>query len=436
MYRVYIETLGCSKNQIDSEKLLSILEDNDYEPINNPEEAEIIIVNTCGFINEAKEEAINLILEFSEYKKSCNCKILVAAGCLVQRYYNKIKNDFPEVDLFFGIFDLTKIVDAIKSGKRIYIPTNVEDTYFKRHLTGYPGTAYLKISDGCNNRCSYCAIPFIRGGLKSRPINSIIKEIDFLKTKNVKEYILVAQDTTSYGLDININLINLLESTDPILPNESWLRIIYMHPDNLTDKIIEALKKSSHFIPYFDIPIQSGSDNILKLMGRKNNSSYYLSLIDKIKKEFNNPVIRSTFITGFPNETEKDFADTLNFIEKARIDWVGGFTYSKEDGTKSTQFQDNISQKIKSKRLETLLDLSESINRELMKRFLNTNQKVLIEEKVGEFYIGRFYGQTPEVDGATVFNGGNTPLGDFTNINIKKINDKDLFGFEVFPHSK
>ncbi len=431
MDRVYIETLGCSKNQVDSEKLLAILEENGYKPITNPEEAEIIIVNTCGFINDAKEEAINVILEFSEYKKICNCKMLIAAGCLVQRYYNEIKDELPEVDLFFGVFDLTKIIDAIKSGDRVYIPNKGEDIYYKRNLTGYPGSAYIKISDGCNNRCSYCAIPLIRGDLKSRTIDSIKNEIEFLKTKNVKEFVFVAQDTTSYGVDINLSLIDLIEAVDPILPNDSWLRILYMHPDNLTDEIIDALNHSNHFIPYFDIPLQSGSDNILKLMGRRNSSSYYLSLIDKIKKEFDNAVIRSTFIVGFPGETEEDFADTLNFIEKARIDWVGGFTYSKEEGTRATQFQDKLPQKTKAKRLEALLDLSESINRELMERFLDTNQKVLIEEKVGDdLYLGRFYGQAPEVDGATVVTANDATLGDFINVDIKKINDKDLFGFE------
>ena len=432
MDRVYIETLGCSKNQVDSEKLLAILEDNGYEPINNPEDAEIIIVNTCGFIDKAKEEAITVIIEFSEYKKICNCKTLIASGCLVQRYYDEIKYDLPEVDIFFGIFDLTKIVDAIKSREKIYIPNKGEDLYFKRHLTGYAGSAYIKISDGCNNRCSYCAIPIIRGDLKSRSIESIKKEINFLKTKNVKEYIFVAQDTTSYGIDINTSLSNLLESIDSVLPDESWLRILYMHPDNLTEKTIETLKKSKHFVPYFDIPIQSGSNNILKLMGRKNSSTYYLSLIDKIKKEFDNHVIRSTFITGFPNETDEDFSDTLNFIEKARIDWIGGFTYSKEDGTKATQFQDKLPKKIKFERLETLLNLSESINSELMERFLNTNQKVLVEDKVGDnLYLGRFYGQAPEVDGVTVITTSDVLLGDFINVDIKKVNNKDLFGFET-----
>ncbi|HOV12979.1 MAG TPA: 30S ribosomal protein S12 methylthiotransferase RimO [Spirochaetota bacterium] len=433
MKKVYIETLGCSKNQIDSEKISHFLSESGYLLTDNPSEANYIIVNTCGFIEKAKQEAIDIILEYTLLKEKGVCEKLVVAGCLAQRYPDVLQNELNDIDLIFGIGDISKIVMALKSDEKKVIPEYSEDKLIKRNVIGYPGSAYLRISDGCSNHCSYCAIPLIRGDLRSRKIEDILSEVDFLLEKELKEIIIIAQDTSNYGIDRynEKKLVDLTKAIDKKLKSDMWLRVLYMHPDHIDDDLITGLKELEHFIPYFDIPFQSGSDKILQKMGRKNNSRENLNLIKKIRNSFKEPIFRSSFIVGFPDESNEDFNMTLNFIEEAEIDWVGAFDYSDEEGTKAHKFKNKVKDKVKETRLNKLMDSSEEITFKNMTRFIGTKQKILIEEATDEnLFIGRFWGQAPDVDGLTVIDSSSAKPGNFIEVNIKRVNGKDLFGVE------
>ncbi len=432
MANIYIETLGCSKNQVDSEKILSLVTNKGYQIVEDPEDADYIIINTCAFIHKARLEAINTIFDLVKYKEK-RCKKIIVCGCFAQKYYKEIKEEIKEIDAIFGVGDISKIVDVIKNDIPILIPDFVSDDLIERNIIGFPGTAYLKISDGCNNHCSYCSIPSIRGNLRSRSKDSILKELEFLKNKGIKEIILIAQDTTNYGLDRGKReLKNLIIEIEKNLNKDDWLRILYMHPDHIDDELLHALSEAKNFVPYFDIPFQSGSNRILKLMNRKGTFESYLALLDKIRKIFKNPVFRSTFITGFPSETEEDYKKTLEFIKLSNLDWVGGFEYSEEEGTEALQLKGFINEKTKRKRLKNLLDLSETLSFKNLQRFLNTKQKVIIEEKIENenLYLGRFFGQAPEVDGLTVIDAEEKPLvpGNFYEVYLKKVNGKDFLG--------
>jgi ribosomal protein S12 methylthiotransferase len=432
MKKIYIETLGCSKNQIDSEKMSYLLSQSGFEITGNSEDANIIIVNTCSFIQKAKEEAIETILEMSQLKKKGNCEKVIVSGCLAQQYSGDLVSELPEIDGVFGVGDVSQILEVINGSKKVLIPEPGKDVLTKRKIIGYPGTAYLRISDGCSNYCSYCTIPLIRGSIRSREIETIIEELKFLKTQNIKEVIIIAQDTSNYGIDIYKKrmLSDLLKEIDANLANDDWLRVLYLHPDHIDNSFIESLTKLKHFIPYFDIPFQSGNERILNMMGRKGNSKKYLELINTLKSNFSDIILRSTFITGFPGETDAEFKDTLEFLEKSQIDWVGGFTYSREEGTTASKLQDQVKQMIKDKRLNKLLDLSEQITENRMKRFVGTTQKILIEEKIEneELFLGRFWGQAPDVDGLTVIDCNTAKEGCFSKAEIKRVNGKDLFG--------
>lgn len=439
MSKVYIETLGCSKNHVDSEKIYYLLESNGYEIVEEVENADYIIINTCAFIDKARIEAINTIFDLIKYKEK-NCKKIIVCGCFAQRYYREIKEEIKEVDIILGVGDISQIVNVIKSYSKILIPDYfVDDNLINRKLIGFPGSAYLKISDGCDNYCSYCSIPFIRGSLRSRSQSSILKEVAFLKSKGIKEIILIAQDTTNYGIDRSgkRELKDLVSQIEKELDKDDWLRILYMHPDHIDLELIDSLSQSKNFIPYFDLPFQSGSNRILNLMNRKGTFESYLSLISKIRERFKNAVLRSTFITGFPSETQDDYKNTLEFIKIVEFDWVGGFEYSEEEGTDALKIKNFIGEKIKKKRLKKLLDISESISFYKLQRFLNTKQKVIIEEKIENenLYLGRFYGQAPEVDGLIVIDTkdeDNTLIpGKFYEVILKKLNGKDFLGFLI-----
>lgn len=428
---IYIETLGCSKNQVDSEKMIYILEENGYKIIENPEKAENIIINTCCFIKPAKEEAIETIFELARYKKEGKCKKLIVAGCMAQYYSSILKDEIPEIDVIFGIGDLKKVIDAIDSKDGIILPIYSLDSIHKRKILSYPGSGYLKISDGCSNHCSYCIIPLIRGELKSREIYDILKEIEFLAENNIKEIILIAQDTANYGMDVyNKRMLGkLILQIDNIVEKGTWLRVLYMHPDHIDRELLIKLKKTKNFIPYFDIPFQSGSDKILKKMNRQGTGESYLELIENIRRSFDEVILRSTFITGFPGETSDDFNATLNFIKEAKLDWVGGFTYSREESSDAGTMKDQIDEKIKQKRLTKLLTLTDKIFEERIQRFIGTTQNILIEERVSgeDLYIGRFWGQAPDVDGLTVVDSAKAKPGEFIKAEIKKLNNKDFY---------
>ncbi len=427
--KFYIETLGCSKNQVDSEKMAWLLENGGYEQITDPAEAEIIIINTCGFIQRAKEEAIDLIFEMAQYKKSGKCVKLVVAGCLSQRYYNDLKEDLHEADVIFGVGDISQILEAVSGTEKVVIPEFSVDKPVKRKIIGFPGSAYLRISDGCSNHCSYCSIPIIRGELRSRQIDDIIKEFTLINDGSLREINIISQDTSNYGTDIygKRELGSLLKKLDSVMDDGQWLRVLYLHPDHISDELLADLSSLKHFIPYFDVPFQSGSELLLRSMGRNGNHAVYLELIKKIKRIFPLAVIRSTFITGYPGETVVEFNETVNFIREAGIDWVGAFEYSDEDGTASYSMPGKVDVNVVKDRYDKIMETAEAHSIKSLEKFVGTKQKILIEEKAdNDLYLGRFWGQAPEVDGVTVVSCESAKPGEFIDTIIKRINGKDF----------
>ena len=344
-------SLGCSKNLIDTEVAIGKFKSNNYKIVNNPEEADIIVVNTCGFIESAKEEAINTILEMSEYKNR-RCKYLIAMGCLVQRYYDDLKKAIPEVDLFIkldeydnlwgkieslvkrDIVENTKTKSIKKISKIKPLPMPQVDEFFERVVTTGKNYAYLKIAEGCSNKCTYCAIPYIRGPFVSRPIEEIIKEAEMLVSKGIKELVVIAQDTTKYGIDIygESKLAELLERLSKIKKIE-WIRFLYSYPEGITDELIEIVATNKKIAKYFDIPIQHISNSVLKRMNRKTSKEDIESLIKKIRERIPDVTLRTSLIVGFPGETKQDFEELYEFVKNTKFDRLGTFMYSKEDGT-------------------------------------------------------------------------------------------------------
>ncbi len=438
MKTVYIESLGCSKNQVDSEKMAALLEKNGYTMVDDAEFAEAIIVNTCGFIQSAKTEAISVVFDAIKYKKKAKCKKVIVAGCFAERYYDQCADEFSEneVDGIIGIGDISKIIDVLESEKRsIVIPETKEDFLIDRKLSGFPGSTYLRISDGCSNHCSYCAIPLIRGELRSRKIENIIAELDMILANNkIHEINIISQDTSNYGVDLykEQSLAKLLSEIDSRLIDSQILRVLYMHPDHISEELIKSLAKLKHFVPYFDIPFQSGSENILKAMGRVGSSEKYLDLIKMIRNYFPNAVFRSTFIAGFPGETVLDVNNTLDFIKNANMQWVGAFAYSDEEGTKAYTFIEKVPGNKAQKRQATIMDISEEVSILQLEKFIGLKLDFLIEERIDEdLCIGRFWGQAPEVDGVTVIDSSHAKPGDLINAKVVKVNGRDLFATEI-----
>ncbi len=429
MYKFYIETLGCNKNQVDSEKMAGVLINHGLNITDDSADADIVIINTCAFINDAKEEAIETIFQ-AVTNKTENQKIFVT-GCFAQRYHGSILDEIPEVDGVMGVGDISLIIDLVEQKSNILLPDYSEDKIYDRVISNYPGWVYIKISDGCSNNCSYCTIPLIRGPLRSRSIESIIEEVLRLKTLHIKEYILISQDTANYGFDVfgRIKLPELINRISENIDEDAKIRVLYMHPDHIDKTLLDELKNNNKFIPYFDIPFQSGSDRILKKMGRRNSSSDNLALVRQIRQKFPENTIRSTFICGFPGEDEQDHLATLNFIKSADIDWLGGFKYSKEENTVAYNYKPFVSERIKQRRLDQIIKLSEEMTTVRLQRFLGTIQKVLIEERVAEdnLYIGRIWTQAPEVDGLTVVEGDNLPIGGIITAEIRNVNGNDYF---------
>lgn len=440
---VYIESLGCAKNQVDSEKMAALLEQNGWTAIDNSEDAVCIIVNTCGFIQSAKEETVQVLFDAIKQKKSGKCRLVVAAGCFAQRYHNALKTEFAddEIDVIFGTGDISKIVNAVEDAfvnkqplNRIVIPQTVEDNLLKRKVSGFPGSAYLRISDGCSNHCTYCAIPLIRGELHSRKIETILKELDLLLPGTLKELNIISQDTTNYGMDIygGRKLADLLEAIDEKLSDETKMRLLYMHPDHITDELLDRMTKLRRFVPYFDLPFQSASKNILSQMGRRGDVETYLKLIERIRQRFPNAVIRSTFIVGFPGETAEDVEKSLEFIRRAGMEWVGAFVYSPEEDTPAYNFSDRVKKSVAKKRLDELMNVSEVVALPRLERFVGERVQVLIEERIDEdLCIGRFWGQAPDVDGLTVVESSNAVPGETVDVEILKLNGKDFYGIQT-----
>ena len=427
-------SLGCNKNLVDTEKTIALFKEHGYDIVNNPEEAEIIIINTCGFIESAKEEAINTILEMAEYKKQ-KCKYLIAMGCLVERYKDELQKSIPEVDLYIKYSEYNtlweQIENLINSSNKNIKEIDFNE-YTDRVITTGNNYAYIKIADGCSNCCTFCAIPKIRGIQKSRTMESIIKEAKKLAEDGYNEIILTAQDTTRYGQDIYgepklSQLLKEIEKIDKI----KWIRILYSYPETITDKLISTVKESSKICHYFDIPIQHISDSVLKRMNRKSNGESIRKLIIKLRKEIPDVILRTTVMVGFPGETKEDFEELYEFLKEAKFDKLGAFTYSKEEGTVAEKMPNQIHPSTKKSRYNKIMKLQQEISREKLKEKIDSTQLVKIEgvTKNKKYYVGRSYMDVPEIDGVIFIENNKTlKLGEWIKADVVDVKDYDLIG--------
>lgn len=426
-------SLGCSKNLVDTEMTMGVFKKNDFEIVNNPEKAEIIIINTCGFIESAKQEAINTILEMAEYKKK-NCKYLIVMGCLVQRYKDELKKALPEVDLFISINDYSNMWEKIEKliSKRIEKNENEFVDYLERMITTGSQMAYLKIAEGCSNRCTYCAIPYIRGPFVSRKMEEILEEAEKLAKSGIKELIVIAQDTTKYGIDLygKSMLHELLEKLCKI-KGIKWIRFLYSYPETITDELINVVKVNDKICKYFDIPIQHISDPVLKRMNRKSDGESIRKVIAKIRKEIPGVIIRTTLIVGFPGETEEDFEKLYKFVEETKFDKLGTFMYSKEDGTPAARLKEQIHPMTKKKRYNKIMKLQQEISREKLTEKIGNIYEAIIENISFDkkYYVGRTIMDVPDMDGVIyIKNNKNDLIGNFVKCKIVDVSDYDLIG--------
>ena len=430
--KVGFVSLGCSKNLIDTEMAIGLFKKNKFEIVNDVEKAEIIIVNTCGFIESAKQEAINTILEMAEYKEKGTCKYLIVMGCLVQRYKKELQKALPEVDLFIEINDYgsywDKIIELIGQKEQLDKVNNL--CYMDRVISTGDKTAYLKIAEGCSNRCTYCAIPYIRGPYVSRPMEEILEEAKKLASVGIKELIVIAQDTTRYGEDLygKSKLSELLNELCKIDDFE-WIRFLYAYPESITDELIETVRDNPKICNYFDIPIQHISNSVLKRMNRRTNGKQIEELIKKIKKQIPDVILRTSLIVGFPGETEEDFNKLYNFVKKGYFDKLGVFTYSKEDGTPAAKLKEQIHPATKKKRYNIIMSIAKDISAKKLKSYIGKEYKVLLEDTTFDhkFGIGRSYMDIPDTDGMVIINNcDNKLIGEFVNCKVTSVNNYDL----------
>ena len=476
-------SLGCSKNLVDTEMMIGLFKKNNYEIVNDPQGADVIVINTCGFVEPAKEEAINTILEMAEYKKQ-NCKCLIVTGCLVERYKDDLIKSLPEVDLFIKFSEYNTLWEQIeqlinnniklKKTKSIeneeknlaenknnnntskeqrtidnHINQNEKLDFLNRVISTGENYAYIKIAEGCNNFCTFCAIPYIRGRFTSRKVEDILEEAKQLAQKGYKELIIIAQDTSKYGVDIYgkpmlAELLHKISEIDGI----EWIRFLYTYPETITDELIEEVKNNDKICKYFDIPMQHISDRILKKMNRKSTGESIRNLITKLRKEIPNVVIRSTLMVGFPGETEEDFEELYEFVKWAKLDKLGCFTYSKEEGTAAFKMENQVHPMTKKKRYNKIMALQQEISKENMKKHIGKTLKVLVENyTAGNEYInvqknseknsntnkfnydciGRTYMDVPDIDGVIYIKGKAKP-NTFVNCKVKDFKEYDLMG--------
>jgi len=422
--KIELISLGCSKNTVDSERLMNQLELNDFDLVDNSDDADSILINTCGFIDPAKEESVSTILEAAELKKQGKIKELIVIGCLSERYKNDLKKEIPEVDAFFG----TEAYDDILRNLGADLKKNLLG---ERVLTTPNHFAYLKISEGCDNPCSFCAIPLMRGRHRSVNQHRLVAEATALAKQGVKELVLIGQDTTDYGKDIDgkRNLSDLLNNLSNIEGIE-WIRLLYAYPSHFPDDVIQTIKNNPKVCNYIDMPLQHISDNVLKSMRRGISKRRTVELIDRLKTEIPNLTLRTTFIIGYPNETEKDFEELLEFVKNTEFDRIGVFDYSQEEDTFSYYLGDPISQEVKEDRKSRLMELQREISLNKNKQLLGKEVRVLIDRIEGDNYIGRTERDTPEVDGEVLINikEGKISVGHFYYIEIVDYNDYDLYG--------
>ena len=412
--KVGFVSLGCSKNLVDTEMAIGLFKNNNFEIVSDVEKAEIIVINTCGFIESAKQEAIDTILEMAEYKEIGKCKYLIVMGCLVQRYSKELKDAIPEVDLFITIDDYNNFWNKIEKlvGGAVFGAPNeniksncTELEYMNRVISTGNKTAYLKIAEGCNNRCTYCAIPYIRGPYVSRPIEDILQEAKKLNKMGIEELIIIAQDTTVYGKDL-YGKSRLSELLNELCKFDSfkWIRFLYAYPESITDELIETVKQNDKICNYFDIPIQHVSDSVLKRMNRRTTGKKIEDLIIKIKSEIPDVILRTSLIVGFPGETEKDFEELHSFVKKGYFGKLGVFMYSKEDGTPAARLKEQIHHNTKKKRYNKIMSIAKEISNKNLESYIGKTYEILLENITfdNKFYIGRSYMDIPETDGTVI----------------------------------
>ena len=446
-------SLGCSKNLIDTEITIGKFKEHNYNVVNDEEKADILVINTCGFIESAKEEAINTILEMAEYKEK-RCKYLIVMGCLVQRYYGELVKLLPEVDLWIKLdeYDVlwNKIEDLVKRNiveksktKKItkisevpQMPMFSQEEYLDRTVTTGKNYAYLKIGEGCSNRCTYCAIPYIRGPFVSRKKEDVIEEAKDLAKKGIRELIIIAQDTTKYGVDIygETKLASLLDDISKI-EGIKWIRFLYSYPEGITDELIDVVAKNTKIAKYFDIPLQHISDNVLKRMNRKTNKKQINELISKIRNKIPDVTLRTSLIVGFPGETKEEFNELLDFVKTAKFDKLGVFKYSKEDGTPAARLPEQIHGNTKTSRYNKIMKEQQEISRENLEKKIGQKYEVLIENISfdGKYYIGRTIENVPDIDGLVYIKNKDklnekNLINKFVNCKIINVNSYDLIG--------
>ncbi len=438
-YKVGMVSLGCDKNRVDSEIILGKMSD-EYEITSDPKNADIIIVNTCGFIESAKQESIDTILEMASYKINYKCKLLIATGCLTQRYGGELRKLIPEIDIMLGVNDYNKInefiTDFIEGNTKASELLNYSDDNInegKRIITTQKESAYIRIAEGCNNFCTYCIIPKIRGRFRSRKMENVINEAKALSESGVKEIILIAQDTTLYGSDIyEKKTLHLLIRELSNIAGIKWIRVLYCYPEEIYDELIDEIANNEKVVKYLDLPIQHISDKILKLMGRKTSKQDIINTIKKLREKVPKIVLRTTFIVGFPKETEEDFNEIIHFLEEYKLDKVGVFTYSQEEDTPAAKMEGQIIEGIKKKREEKLMLMQKDISEKINKLKIGKLYDILVEGYNGKHYYGRSYEMAPDIDANVLFESSkNIEIGEFVKVKIVRNMDYDLVGVVV-----
>ena len=439
-YNIGMISLGCAKNQTDAETMLGILADRGHRLVADPEEADILVVNTCGFIEAAKQESIDTILEMAQYKEG-RCKLLIASGCLAERYHDEIMKELPEVDAVVGTGDYEKIAEVIDrtlQGEKPVLYGHIDQTAeegLPRVLTTPSYTAYLKIADGCDNRCTYCAIPMIRGKFRSRKKEDIIKEAESLAEQGVRELILIAQDTTRYGIDLygHYALSELLEELCRV-EKIQWIRVHYFYTEAVTDELLSVMAREEKICNYIDMPVQHISDRVLRRMARRTNRQEVIEKLTKIRALMPDCVIRTSLIVGFPGETEEDFSELSAFVAEGWFDRLGVFSYSREEHTPAADFSDQIPEDVKEKRRQEIMELQQKISLEKNQKKIGSVLEVLVEgyEEESYLYFGRSRGDSIGVDSTVYFGAGEELFaGDLVRVRILDADEYDLTGEQV-----
>jgi len=438
-------SLGCAKNQVDTEIMIGLLKRSGYKIVSKVERADIVVINTCGFIDAAKEEAIDNIIATGKLKTAGQLRYLVATGCLAQRYGQELLAEMPELDGVIGIShfpQIDEIMDRIVAGKRVLQVSEPPQVFIEkgpRVLTTPPGSAYLKITEGCNNRCTYCAIPSIRGRLRSKLRQEAVQEASELAKRGVRELVVVGQDTALYGADRTgkSELPDLLQDLSGVEGLE-WIRLMYLHPAHIDDKIVAAVSCLPKVLPYLDIPIQHAADPILLSMNRNHTQEHLRRLLAQLRAEIDQLVLRTTVMLGFPGETEQDFLTLKEFLAEARFDWLGAFAFNAEEGTPACDLPDQLPAEVKQERLDAILDMQQEITREKNIARLDQVTRVLVSSRPApNLYLGRSYFQAPEVDGLTLIKTDqHLTKGDFVEVQIRGIRKFDVIGEPLDEYTK